>query len=360
MKKVAIIIAFALCACFANAQIYLGTVDGYIFYMNNSLAVGANVSALVVGCSGGGCSGNTLSQSNGYYVIANLNLASGGTVKVNATKSPAYGNSSGIANEFDAARVNVTLCIAPSSPALIDQTNTHDTNVTLYWTSGTDPLSLSTYDQYQLDSGTITTQTSPKTETNLSYQTHTWRVRTCNTNGATGCCSAWSSDSFQVYNNAPSVPILVDQGNTHDTNVTLYWTSGTDSDGDPTYDQFQMDSGAIINTTSPKYEENLSYQTHTWKVRTCDVLGACSNWAQDSFDVQNSYPSAPVLEDQYPTNQSYVIVNWTSGTDPDGDPVRDEFQFSTDYNFSTLFYNSTNASHPLNVSGLTTLTIYYW
>ena len=104
-KQAAIVFfAIAFFAFPAYAQIYLGTVDGYVFYMNNSLVTSASVSAAVSGCSGSGCSGLVLSQSNGYYVIANLNLPVGGTITVNAVKENASGSNSGTADSFQAAK----------------------------------------------------------------------------------------------------------------------------------------------------------------------------------------------------------------------------------------------------------------
>jgi len=360
------IVAFLALAAAANANIFLGTCDGYVFDMSSSIISGANVAAAVSGCSGGagnGCSGNVLSQSNGYYVIANLNLDPYGTVAASATAivsgQSGSGSTSAAANEFQAARANITLCFPPSSPLLIDQGDSHFPNVTLYWNSGTDPFGYSTYDEFQLDSGSIANSTSP-VSMNASYAGHTWKVRTCNTNGAVGCCSPFASDSFNIYNNAPLPPTLVHQNNTHSNAVTLYWTNGSDSDGDNIYHQFQIDSQPIQNNSfSPVSVSNLSFGSHTWRVRACDFM-ACSSWAEDTFSISNNPPSSPTLRVQGNTTNTTISLNWTSGTDPESDPVHDEFQFSTYYDFSINIASLSNATHPVSISNLSSFEKYYW
>jgi len=296
MRRTLFLIFFVLIIYQAHA-IFLGTTDGYVFNMSNSIVEGANVTVSVSGCSGAGCSESTISDSGGYYVVANLNLNPNGTVIVSASKGNLFGSETGIANQFMAARVNVTLCEPPTKPILTDQQNTHNKTVTLYWTSGTDPHGFITYDQYQLDSNAIENATSPKTETNLSYATHSWRVRTCNTNNITGCCSDWSTDSFTITNAFPSAPNLTDIPHTTQTNISFNWTSGIDPDGDLTYDEFQLStacgfSSILYNATNinPPLSFNLSTETtYYWRVRTCDGAG-CSDWSTDDFFI-----STPVI-----------------------------------------------------------------
>ncbi len=365
-KQLVLLLIFVLLSHPAHAKIFLGTVDGYVLNMTNGIVEGANVTATVNGCSGGetnGCAGSDVSQSNGYYVIANLNADPGDIISVSATAivdgNQGSGSSSGTANEFQAARVNVSLCFSPSAPSLIDQEDTHNSSVNLYWNSGTDPFGFSTYDEFQLDSGPVQVKTSP-VSLNVSYSSHTWRVRTCNTNGVTSCCSDFSEDSFTVVNNAPSPPSLVPQADTHNNSATLSWTNGTDPDGDEVYHQFQFDSQPVQNNSfSPVTITDISFGSHTWGVRACDFL-VCGAWATDTFEVINSLPSAPVLVEQGNTQSSSVGLTWTSGTDPDGDIVHDWFQFGNSSDFSSLFYNDTNASHPSYISGLPSFEKYYW
>ncbi len=264
----------------AASAIFMGTVEGYVVNTSASLVQGASVNAYVLNCVGGGCSGSTTTDAGGYYVIANLNIPAYGNVTVYASKDPASGVGYGQADVFFAAFVNVTVCQPPGQPALVAEPDTHYPNATLEWTSGVDPNGLTTHDEFQFNNQPIENVTSPKSVSGLSYAVHAWRARTCND----WCCSAWSEDSFSVYNNAPSAPVLVDEPNTLSPTVALEWTSGTDSDGDVTYDQFQLNAGPVENATSPKTVSGLASPSYnTWAVRTCDALGACSAWSSDSF-----------------------------------------------------------------------------
>jgi hypothetical protein len=346
----------------AYANIFLGTCDGYVFDMSNGIIEGANVTATIGGCSGGesnGCVGSRISQSNGYYVIPNLNVNPGGTISLGATATisghDGSGSASATANKFQAGRANITLCFAPDTPLLIYMNDSHNNSVIFYWNSGADPFGYSTYDQFQLDSGAIETKTSPL-PMNVSYSSHTWKVRTCNS----GCCSPFAENSFDIYNTPPFPPTLTDQENTHYANVTLYWTNGSDSDGDAIYHQFQFDSQPIQNNSlSPVAVSGISFGPHTWRVRACDFL-ECSNWAEDSFNRTNGIPPEPVLKPQGNTTSTTIKLNWTSGADPDNDPVHDEFQFSIYYDFSTNIISLANASPPVSIANLSSFEKYYW
>ncbi|MCX6767519.1 MAG: hypothetical protein NTY90_02190 [Candidatus Micrarchaeota archaeon] len=264
----------------AASAIYMGTAEGYVFNVTGSLVKNASVSVYVLGCSGTGCSGTMATDSGGYYVVANLNLPAGGNVACYASKGGASGTASGTADQFFAAYVNIIICQPPDQPALTAEPNTHYSSASLQWASGTDNNSLTTHDEFQLDAGTVSNETSPKNVSGLSYSSHTWRLRTCNN----WCCSGWADNTFSVYNNPPSSPVLVSEPDTQDTNATLQWASGTDSDGDPAHDEFQLNSDPIENATSPKNVSGLGSPSYnTWRVRTCDSLGACSSWASDSF-----------------------------------------------------------------------------
>ncbi|NYZ78439.1 hypothetical protein H0N96_03495, partial [Candidatus Micrarchaeota archaeon] len=159
-------------SAFANAQIYVGTCGGYIFYMNSTLAPGSNVTISVAGCGGSGCSSSTTSQSNGYYVVANLNLPAGGTVNGVVTNGFYSGTNSTTANAEYAAFMNITLCRPPSTPVLTPQPDTHFGNVSLAWVNGTDPDGYPTYTQFQLDSGAWTITSSPYAASGLSFASH--------------------------------------------------------------------------------------------------------------------------------------------------------------------------------------------
>jgi len=344
-------VTIALMTTHGNA-IFLGTCEGYIKNSTGGFVQNAQVNATVSSCSES-CKGSALSDVNGYYVIGNLNLPAGGTVTVNAFHAPTSGSgsNSGIADAFQAASVNITLCRSPSAPTLTPEPDTHGTSATLVWVSGTDPDNLSKYDRYQLDSNSIINNaTSPQSESSLSYASHTWRVQTCNA----ACCSNWVSDTFLVYNNAPTQPNLTDQPNTINNTVILQWISGTDADNDTTYDHYQFDSNPVANATSPRTEANLSFGAHSWRVRTCDALGTCSAWAIDTFSIVNNPCPAPVLTAEPDTHYDNASLVWTSNaTDIDGDPCHDRFQFASQAIIDP-------AASPQTVTNLTWGSTYTW
>jgi len=55
-------------------------------------------------------------------------------------------------------------------------------------------------------------------------------------------------DTFEVINNAPSAPTLTDQGHTVSTTLDLSWTNTSDSDGDPTHNEFQLATDSDFST----------------------------------------------------------------------------------------------------------------
>ncbi|GEM_PF-5498603 len=262
------------------AQIYLGTVEGYIKDFNGNLIQGATVNATVVGCSGSGCSGQTLSDSNGYYVIANLNVEPGGTIRVQASFNDLEGSGETQADQYQAGYLNLTLSTPPTNPTLEDVNDTHTGDVILNWTSGSDPNGLNTSDQLIID-GTVYYPTGNSYRVSLPPGTYKWGVRTCNDYS----CSDWVYDTFTVINHPPSPPTLTDQDNTQQLSVALSWESGVDPDGDDVYDEYQFNGGNVISPAiSPQYESNLSYfEKYSWRVRTCDKYGACSSWVEDTF-----------------------------------------------------------------------------
>ncbi len=296
MRKegVALVVVLILLASSVSA-VFTGTIEGYVRYMNGTFAgSAASVSATVGSCSGSGCTGSTSTDTNSYYVIANLNLPAGGAITASATKGAFSGSNATTANSFQAAAANITLCQAPSAPTLTVPPSNHDTNRTLFWTSGTDSNGFATYDVFQFNSGPVNSNaTSPQIETGLSIgSSYSWTVKTCNTFNDFGCCSSTSSNTFSVGNTAPSAPTLTDQDNTDLTSVSLQWTSGTDSDGDNTTDTLQFsntsDFSNIIDSstsaTSPRTENGLSNTSALyWRVRTCDSFGSCSSYASDIF-----------------------------------------------------------------------------
>jgi len=344
MNKMKMIIIMIM-LCTVSYQMYMGTVDGWVRYMNGSPVENANVTALVSGCSVS-CTGWSLTDPNGYYLIDNLNMNPGDNVNVDVVKGLYTGSGNGIANSASVARVNVTVCSPPSNPVLVDQVDISHNYVDLTWTSGSDPDGYPTHDIYKFNYGLETDPASPpQHESGLVTGSYLWQVKTCNSR----CCSSWSNDTFNVV--PPSQPVLVHQGDTHNDNVTLNWTSGSDPEGQPTYDDFIFDSSVTVNVTHPQNVTNLSFGSHTWGARTCNQY-FCSGWATDSFNRMDGAPSIPNLNPIPDGNYSCVNLTWTSGIDPNGDSTYDQLAYGPVLVFS--YANYTNATSPYeicNVSG---------
>lgn len=269
---------FAFLAANVSA-LFIGLTDGYIFNVTGGIISGATVSATVSGCSGGtsnGCTGTDNSDTNGYYIINNLNLPQSGTVNVSANKSTGTGSSTGSADNTQVAHVNVTICYPPSSPSLTAVPDSHNNTAELVWTSGVDPFSFATYDQLDFDGAAPVNDSSPTTKVGLNYTTHTWQIRTC----SNYCCSPWVSDTFNVTNSAPSAPSNLNS-TTSNATTTLNWTSGTDPEGDATYDEVSYQNGTTISSPATAPLAVTTTPLIKWRVRTCDSIGDCSAWVEE-------------------------------------------------------------------------------
>ncbi|MEM4152660.1 MAG: carboxypeptidase-like regulatory domain-containing protein [Candidatus Pacearchaeota archaeon] len=348
--------AFLITITIASADIYMGTCEGYVFYLNGTKVVGANVTVTVIGCTTPpqNCVRNTTTDSGGYYVVANLNLPPHGNVSVTAQKGTYYGTNTGQADAYQAAYVNVTLCEAPTSPTLVPVNDSHFPNITFWfnWTSGSSPYS--TFDQwYWL--GAWQNATSPQSKTNLAFANYTWGARTCLIS-MPSCCSPPAYDDFSVYNHRPCMPILTPQNDTTNNTVVLNWTSNTtapcpDADNDTTYYNFRIDGNLTTNATPPQVISGLDGGWHIWQVQECDPW-ECSDWATDTFNIYNTACPAPNLTDQPHSCSNVVRLQWQSATtDPDGDPCYDEF----DFNGSII----TNVTSPQIIT-LTQMDYYIW
>lgn len=351
-----IFVLVVLFTAIARANIFMGTCEGYIKWMNGSTVSGANVTVTVQGCTTppANCQRSVLSQSNGYYVVANLNLPPNGNVTVTALKNSSYGTNTGQADEYQAAYVNVTLCESPSSPTLVPVADSHYPNITFWfnWTSGSSPYT--TFDQwYWL--GLWQTANSPQSKTNLAFANYTWGARTC-LSSLPSCCSAPAYDNFSVYNSRPCKPILQDQPDTTNTTVILNWSSNTtfpcpDADNDTTYYDFWIDGALYSNITPPQIVSSLDFGQHEWRVRECDPW-ECSEWAIDHFNIYNTPCPPPNLNPQNNTCDSQITLTWNSAKiDPDGDPCQDDFRF--------MNITQSPASSPQTVT-VTDVALYTW
>lgn len=286
IRKLVIILILAISITNTYA-VYVGICDGYIRDMEGRPVQGANVVVNVKDCFGPGCSGNTLSDVNGYYVIGNLNIPKNGIVYISASKSGSSGSIQGQADSYMIAHVDVVLCTPPSSPSLDLVEDAHKTTFILSWTSGKDIKGFSTYDELKIDNSVIK-QNSPYL-LSTSFGVHNWGVRTCNE----FCCSSWSEDSFNAVNNAPSRPITNTTFNFGI--VTMSWISGIDPDNDSTYDQIKIGDEEIMEAKSPIIRQ--MGRLIDWRVRTCDIFGACSPWSDEA------YINCEVINETCPTSE---------------------------------------------------------
>src|SRR3989338_5519448 len=121
MKREIILLLFLMIflSVVVSADVYVGTTEGHISNTENELVSGALVRATSDQCVVQ-CSQETTSDSGGYYVSANLNLPKQGTVTVYAEKMTSlgleFGTNTGTANDFQAAEVDIVLCLPPPAP----------------------------------------------------------------------------------------------------------------------------------------------------------------------------------------------------------------------------------------------------
>lgn len=275
MKRWLLLVFIVLVNVSFVSAIFVGLVDGFIEDQNNNIVSGANVVASVPGCSGGGCTGSSVSDGNGYYVIPNLNIPKNGPVSVSATSSGSgSGSATGTADSFQIAHVNVTLCESPSDPVQVPVPDGHSNFITFSYSAGIDPNGEPTFSEFRLD-GAVTSPAPLTITQNVSFGSHTWDVRTCNDD----CCSNWVSDNFNVGNLAPSAPTNI--GNSTGGGTTaLSWTSGIDPENDPVFDEFDYNGVVTSPVASPVIVAN--EVLIQWRVRTCDNLGACSAWVSEN------------------------------------------------------------------------------
>ncbi len=338
----------------------LGTARGYVLNTDGATVAGTSVNITVVGCTGSGCGVVDITDSNGYFIQSNLNILPGNNVTVVANKSTSFGSGSVLAGgtgSVGVANINITMCVAPQMPALNAVSDSHSNSVvSMSWTTFKAGLE---YDEFSFDGGTGNTSAiSPQVRSNVAYQVHTWKVRTCSSGGS--CCSDYATDSFETVNNLPASPTLIDQSNTNMNSLAFNWThSGTDADGDTVTFDFQLDGVTTSNVTKPYSVSGISSGSHTWGVRACDGI-SCTSFSQDSFSITNSAASAPILTDQGHTSSTTLDLSWTNSSDPDLDTTHNEFQLSTDDTFNTIVSSDLTAVSPKTVSGLTTFTLYYW
>lgn len=302
MKK-GLILAFAFVLLFISAvdvraamcvpgSINVMAVDGYVDDTTGARLQGAYVLGTTT-CSMPATNNrvvNGLTYPGGYYTVFNLPLGPGANAIMTANYThPTYGQGFGIKNIVSGGTVeniNITVCYPPSAPVIVDEGNTHFTVVQFDWSSGSDPVGYSTYDEFVINGARE--RASPGLVKNLAInQNYNWGVRTCN-EPPTGqalndvfCCSALITDSFSTGNFPPGPPNLT--GTSSGGVATLFWISGIDPEGDPIYDQFRFVGGNIIgNITNPAISPVTvpAELLISFEVRTCDNFNACSVWVR--------------------------------------------------------------------------------
>jgi len=276
-----------------SADVYVGTTEGYIYNTEGQVVDASDVTVTVNQCIVG-CTQSIVSENSGYYVTANLNLPKQGVVTVYAQKMTAlgleFGQANGIANDYQAANVNVVICLPAPQPSLVQEPNTHDTFATLEWASSADLKGYATWDEVRVDSTNYPKNNNPGSKsldiTGLSFSSHTWRVRTC----TNFCCSSWVTDTFNVGNTRPNPPTPTPQLDTIPTTIDFTWISGADEDFDETFDEFEYhiiedNWESTTNAISPISKEVFGCNYYEWRVRTCEKESEqlCSSWATDGF-----------------------------------------------------------------------------
>jgi hypothetical protein len=244
---------------------------------------------------------NGLSVAEGFYQVYNLADPSGGLMRsIVSYIHPIYGLGSGsktINNVVGTvSELNVTICYPPTAPVVQAILDTHNTVIEFNWTSGTDPINYNVRDEFVLSGGQSFSQDvnpaiaggTNNIQRNLPISnSYTWQVRTCNMPPAgvamndVFCCSAWSTDGFNIGNLPPTAP---NGSATRDgVNAVLNWTSGTDPESDPTYDQFRFVGGQTVGNSTSSVLSPIIMATDlliSWEIRTCDNFNACSSWVR--------------------------------------------------------------------------------
>lgn len=146
-----------------------------------------------------------------------------------------------------------------------------------------------------------------------SVGTHTIKVRA---KDIADTYSEWTSAPFEVINNPPTVTVTSEPTRTTKASNFLVNISTTtnDADGDAT----------ILEWDGRTVDDYYSVGTHTIRVRAKDEAGAYSEWVSQTFTINNSAPTTPVIT-RTPNGHcvapgSTVTIS-ASSIDPDGDTV---------------------------------------
>jgi hypothetical protein len=297
LKNILFILLLTNLIPFITADVYVGITHGHVYDTEGVPIQGAITTAQVSGCSLPECTGQDPStEADGYYYIGNLAIPANHRVDASATLGTMFGSNFANSNENTLTEIDIIICDPPTIPILTPEPSTHDQFATVEWNSGIQPIAYGypIFDQLELNGNEIEDQISTSDSasrdsdlTTLAFQTHTWRVRTCNTH----CCSPWATDTFNVGNARPTIPILTEQPDTTPTTLDFEWISGTDDDGDETYDEYQHHiiddpwGDSTLDAISGLQQNIVGCNYYEWRVRTCETASQtlCSSWATDGF-----------------------------------------------------------------------------
>jgi hypothetical protein len=178
---------------------------------------------------------------------------------------------------------------------------------------------------------------------NLAPDTHYyWQVLTRDEHSAPVPGPIWefTTGSGNHAPSAPSTPDPADGTTGVPISTSFAWSGGVDPDGDPVVFDLYLGPGnppPFIGTfSSPGFDPpaDLDYDTlYYWRVVARDDQGAqtsSSTWSFTTDNGPNQPPSVPQSPD--PANgatgiQPDIVLTWSGGVDPDGDPVTFDVYF---------------------------------
>jgi hypothetical protein len=222
----------------------------------------------------------------------------------------------------------------------------------LGWTGGSDPdgdpVTFHVYLDMVDPPVTLIGSTSSRTidPGTFSYSTtFYWQVRADDGFGGVTAGPVWSFTSEAPPNNppsAPSNPSPADGATEVAVTANLSWSGGIDPDGDPvTFDVYFGTTNPpplVGNQAAASYDPpgDLNYSAdYYWQIVAKDDRGGETPgpvWSFSTEGLPNNPPSVP--SNPNPANGATgvdpaVILSWSGGIDPDGDPVTFDVYFGT-------------------------------
>jgi Bacterial Ig-like domain len=273
----------------------------------------------------------------------------------------------------------------PSNPRPPDGAVAVPIDTVFRWTGGSDTGDPVVYDFWlgrspstlsRLATGLDGTEFTPGP---LPYSTgHIWQI-VARSNGLETDGPLWSfttAESPDPTNQPPDVPCNPSpEPKANDILVTTEfdWDCTSDPDGDPvTFDVYlgtSTDPGLVATVSDPPYEPVTPLTTMTryyWRIEARDSFGAVSSSPLWSFDTEdapppNDPPSAPAPPISPPDGGTIlgiaILLTWSGGEDPDGDPESYLVRFGTTNPPPDLRTVTIKAAFIQNLDNETT---YYW